>query len=168
MIRSERAMKIRAVCVMVTLRTVWLAAILAVVVAGCSQNSGSATSVGSTSEKDIAARREKRAALMEKPSPKGLVVRTSNGKVSLKPVTPEEYKALIAAQKGKVVLVDFWATWCGPCREKFPKTLALAKKYKDQGLTVVSVSMDSPERRDQEKALHFLQEQDAQITNLSN
>jgi thiol-disulfide isomerase/thioredoxin len=91
-----------------------------------------------------------------------------SGNVSVQSVTAEEFKKIIAAQKGKVVLVDFWATWCGPCREKFPKTLALAKKYASQGLTVVSVSMDSPDPKDQEKVLHFLQQQNAQIINLAN
>jgi len=88
--------------------------------------------------------------------------------VHLQPVTADDYKKIIAGQKGKVVLVDFWATWCGPCREKFPHTLALAKKYGPDGLTVVSVCMDSPDPKDQEKALHFLQSQHAEITNLSN
>ncbi len=91
-----------------------------------------------------------------------------SGTVTVQSVTPEEFKKIIAGQKGKVVLVDFWATWCGPCREKFPQTLAIAKKYGPQGLTVVSVSMDSPDPRDQEKVLHFLQQQDAQIINLAN
>jgi len=92
----------------------------------------------------------------------------NTGSVTVQSVTPEEFKKIIAAQKGKVVLVDFWATWCGPCRKKFPQTLALAKKYGPQGLTVVSVSMDSPDPSDQEKVLRFLQEQNAQITNLAN
>jgi thiol-disulfide isomerase/thioredoxin len=91
-----------------------------------------------------------------------------SGTVTVQSVMPEEFKKIIAGQKGKVVLVDFWATWCGPCREKFPQTLAVAKKYGPQGLTVVSVSMDSPDPRDQEKVLHFLQQQDAQIINLAN
>jgi thiol-disulfide isomerase/thioredoxin len=91
-----------------------------------------------------------------------------SGNVSVQSVTAEEFKKIIAAQKGNVVLVDFWATWCGPCREKFPQTLALAKKYASQGLTVVSVSMDSPDPKDQEKVLHFLQQQNAQIINLAN
>jgi thiol-disulfide isomerase/thioredoxin len=96
------------------------------------------------------------------------VVPKTAGNVHLQPVTPDDYKKFIAGQKGKVVLVDFWATWCGPCREKFPQSLALAKKYGPDGLTVVSVCMDSPDPKDQEKALHFLQSQHAEITNLSN
>lgn len=48
----------------------------------------------------------------------------------------------LAEQKGKVVLLSFWATWCGPCQQELPKIQALASKYADKGLVVLTVSVD--------------------------
>ena len=50
---------------------------------------------------------------------------------------PDDYK-------GKVVLLDFWATWCPPCREELPRVVAAYNKYHDKGFEIVSVSLDQP------------------------
>ena len=50
----------------------------------------------------------------------------------------------LSEQKGKIVLVNFWATWCGPCRMEIPDLIALQKKYADKGFTVVGIAEDEP------------------------
>jgi cytochrome c biogenesis protein CcmG/thiol:disulfide interchange protein DsbE len=52
----------------------------------------------------------------------------------------------LSSYRGKVVLLDFWATWCDPCREETPHFVELQQKYGDRGLQIIGVSMDdSPE-----------------------
>lgn len=50
--------------------------------------------------------------------------------------------------KGKYVLLDFWASWCGPCRAENPNVVAAFKKYKDKNFTVLGVSLDQPGKKD--------------------
>jgi peroxiredoxin len=52
--------------------------------------------------------------------------------------------------KGQVVLLDFWASWCGPCKISFQAMQELTKKYGEQGLTIVAVSVDESSEKMQE------------------
>ena len=53
----------------------------------------------------------------------------------------------LADYKGKVVLVNFWATWCGPCKMEIPDMVKLYSQYKDRGLVILGISVDdSPEQ----------------------
>jgi cytochrome c biogenesis protein CcmG, thiol:disulfide interchange protein DsbE len=56
----------------------------------------------------------------------------------------------LAALRGKVVMVNYWATWCAPCRKEMPKLDAFYKKYQPQSLEIVGISIDF--ERDLEKA----------------
>jgi thiol-disulfide isomerase/thioredoxin len=85
-------------------------------------------------------------------------------KISIQAVDKAGYEKVLKSQKGQVVLVDFWATWCVPCLKAFPHTVELHRKYGPAGLTVVSVSMDDPDA--EADALKFLEQQKAQFTNL--
>ena len=58
---------------------------------------------------------------------------------------PEGKLMKLSALKGKVVLIDFWASWCGPCRKENPNVVRLYKQYKNKGFEIFSVSLDQDE-----------------------
>jgi thiol-disulfide isomerase/thioredoxin len=61
----------------------------------------------------------------------------------------------ISSHNGKLVLVDFWATWCGPCRIELPNVIAAYQKYHAQGFDIVGVSLDE----DKAQLLSFIKDQ---------
>ncbi len=62
--------------------------------------------------------------------------------ISPAPGVIEDVQQSLVAFRGKVVILDFWATWCGPCRMEIPSFIALQNKYRDQGLEIIGVSID--------------------------
>lgn len=88
----------------------------------------------------------------------------SETEITLVPADEKDLEALIAKNKGKVIFVDYWAMFCGPCKKAFPHTVELHKKHQAEGLVVISVDFDLLEEQD--KALAFLKEQGATFDNL--
>ena len=66
-------------------------------------------------------------------------------------------------RRGKVVLVDFWATWCTECVKLFPHTMDLHRRFADQGLDVVTISLDDPD--DPSPVQRFLEKHEATSEN---
>lgn len=81
------------------------------------------------------------------------------GQQKLTPLDEAGYRKLLASNKGKVLLVDFWATWCSPCLEELPLLVKLGAKYRDRGLNMVTVSCDEPE--EEAKALNVIRQHKA-------
>jgi thiol-disulfide isomerase/thioredoxin len=73
-------------------------------------------------------------------SSKKLAIGTQAPEINMN--TPEEKPLALSSLKGKVVLVDFWASWCGPCRAENPNVLKAYKKYNTKGFDIYSVSLD--------------------------
>jgi thiol-disulfide isomerase/thioredoxin len=87
-------------------------------------------------------------------------------RVELVAVRYPELAARAKEQKGRVVVVDFWADYCPPCKREFPKLVELHRKYAGAGLTCISVSLDDPaDDAARGRALRFLTEKKATFSN---
>jgi thiol-disulfide isomerase/thioredoxin len=64
------------------------------------------------------------------------------------------FQRLLASSKGKVLVVNFWATWCAPCRKEMPELVALTSRYRSRGLQFVTIAID--EESDAAKAAEFV------------
>ena len=73
----------------------------------------------------------------------------------LLPLDEAGFTRTLAGNSGKVVLFDFWATWCDPCRAELPELVRLERKWRGRGFVLVTVSADSPDQ--EPAALEFLQ-----------
>jgi thiol-disulfide isomerase/thioredoxin len=69
-----------------------------------------------------------------------------SAETTLAPIDESGYVKLTAASRGKVTLVDFWATWCKPCRAETPELVALEAKLRSRGFQLITISADEPEQ----------------------
>lgn len=89
---------------------------------------------------------------------------SAKSQIRLQQIDKDGLAAVISYLPGKVVLVDFWATWCPKCRETFPHSVELSRKFGPEDLVVISLACDDKGHIDQ--VLAFLREQNATIQNL--
>jgi thiol-disulfide isomerase/thioredoxin len=73
-----------------------------------------------------------------------MAVPAIGGEGQLSPATPADLRAALEARQGRVVLVNFWATWCRPCLKELPALLALEQEYAPRGFELLAVSLDDP------------------------
>jgi len=106
---------------------------------GCDEMQAKPTGPNSTSN-ELSSKEEER----DRPTaPEFTLKDLSGNEVSLKEL------------KGQIVLLDFWATWCPPCRRSIPELVAIQGKYKDQGLVILGVSTDDPRKTGDKSLLAF-------------
>lgn len=65
---------------------------------------------------------------------------------TIHPATADQFRAVLEHHRGKVVVVNYWATWCIPCLQELPELDLLQERYGDRGLVVLAVSMDDPDK----------------------
>ena len=86
--------------------------------------------------------------------------------VNVAPIRYDELGERIAGQRGSVVVVDFWADYCLPCKKEFPRLVELNRKYSRRGLVAVAVSLDDPSDADaRDRVQKFLTAQQAAFRN---
>lgn len=88
-------------------------------------------------------------------------------KIAARPITYTDLGKLVRSHRGKVIVVDFWSLDCIPCMREFPHLVELNKKYGNEGLVAMSVSLDNAADKNARAGVDkFLQKKQATFTNL--
>lgn len=82
----------------------------------------------------------------------------------VEPIDVEGYQQLIQDHQGTILVVNFWATWCIPCREEFPELVRFAKTHAQDSLKIVGISIDYPDEVDS-KIIPFLKQHQVNFVN---
>lgn len=105
-------------------------------------------------------------------SPQGIAADAPKGKVDVKVVDWKETQKMVAAHKGKIVVLDAWSTSCAPCVKEFPNLVKLHKKYGGKEVVCMSMSCDyagiknKPPEFYRERVIKFLEKQEATFENI--
>ncbi|HEX4230953.1 MAG TPA: TlpA disulfide reductase family protein [Bryobacteraceae bacterium] len=81
------------------------------------------------------------------------------GPTDFLPLDEQSFRHMVDAHHGQVLMVDFWATWCAPCREELPQLVTMAQEYRAKGVGFVTISCDYPEQKTQ--AFSYIRQKNA-------
>jgi thiol-disulfide isomerase/thioredoxin len=95
---------------------------------------------------------------------KSTAVSLKDGNIPVHPFDSSVFQALVNENRGKVLFINAWATWCSPCKEEFPDLVKLADYYQDKNVTIIGISVDYPDEIDS-KIRPFLKAQGVNFPN---
>jgi thiol-disulfide isomerase/thioredoxin len=87
-----------------------------------------------------------------------------NAQIHVEKIDKQSLEKIIKERNGKILLFNFWATWCVPCREEFPDIIRISSEYKNHDIEVIGISIDFDEDL-KTKVIPFLKKQKVNFVN---